>query len=446
MPVCQNDLPFVPRLTKRLGLCLEIAARVLTVLCFPLLIVRDIWNIGQDSPAAGLFCLLFELLLVAVFQSYKEPQLWLWALFFLWMGATSVWRGSDLLVAFGSMTPRHWLLSGLFFFTAANQSRRQRARWLTGIFAVIAATVTLCCISILWSNTARLLGASYEFLPIRGILVSGRLSAFGNPNSLAPIAAIGGACSVALLPVAFRNKKLRLPASLLLVFCLGTDLFCLALTRSRGTFVAFSCAAGLMAAVTVLERLPARLIRRLVCACLALILTAGAVLGALVLSKELYDDCISTIAQNRLTQAEAQQTEEALVTFGIDYAADTMTDRTLYWSAILRMMNDDPKLWLTGTTHPLKKTNMITGAYEGRPEKTGASAHNGYVDVLFTYGIPGAFLCFAMLCSWAYCGIRLLFRKDPSTYGHLLKACVAMAFMVMINGMVENVPFPSDFH
>lgn len=421
-------------------------AQAVTLLLLPLLFIWDSWDIGQLSSGIAVICLCLISFLVLSFHVYKEPHFWVWMMTYLWIGCTAFYCGDDLVSSFGGWLIRKWLICGMFFLTAVLQKKEDRARWFKLIIILTVSVISFCCLSAELTASASLLIKKQVMLPVKGSLINGRLSAFGNPNRLAPISAIGCMGTLSLMMCLLQDKRKRSLCFAVLFTILLIDCLALGWSRSRGTFIAISLAVGIFVFSQVFLFGKTKKLLKVPHSIAAMLLAASLTFGILISVKPVTSKWINLYSDKVLESAEADYVQTQLSDYGIGYGVSTMTDRTLYWRAVIEMMDDEPMLWVTGLTARRYKINMITGAYENRPEKSAYYEHNGYLDVLFLHGIPGAFLCAVLLCNWILCGIYTIFSRNKSSDMLLQRGSAAIAFMIIVNGMVENYPFPTLSH
>lgn len=382
--------------------------------------------------------LVLVMLLVWQHNLWKYKLAWVYFAFFLWMSLTSFFSSWDILGSFGGPIPRVWFICTLFFIVGLVTDTEKRRRWLTWIFSLSALTYSITYIVCLKYATMALLNPDFESSMNLGIFRNGRLHAFGNANTLGVITVVSvleGCWLIVRLYKAKRGWIYCIPVG----FYILLSYLMLGLSRSRGSILAVAGGIAAFTFITIFQKGPKRSIKQFF---LAFALTLTTIAVSLLLSfvpKTLYDAAALNLA-SRSQLVSANDARELLTPVAIDDSIDNLSDRTLIWAAVIRMMNEKPVRWLTGITNANVHPNQIYDVYEGRPELTAYYAHSGYVESLLVYGLPGVFLLFVLIAEMIFAGVKSAFLSFPTKITSRLPISFAVA--ALINGVVEDLPIP----
>ncbi len=406
------------------------------ILCLFISSFFPFYTLGQYTIFANKlfsFILLFLLIfLVLRYKLFKSPLFWVFAVFLSFIFITAFLESSDLLRSFGGEIPRIWFMYLLALVVGFLLDSEKRKLWLAGIFSLSLVITSVLYVSFLINAITTLFSPSIDSSMKYGVFRLGRLHAFGNANILGIYAATS-VLEAFWLFVFFAKSKFRF-RHIICVLCslLGMLSFLmLGLCRSRGSILAV--AAGVGAMVFILIKSGKAFVKPFLAACLGAVLSIALCLG---LQKSFDLAVVSSVSEKN---AKAEMLDE-VTPVSLDYALDTLSDRTLIWSATIRMLDEEPMRWITGITAANVHPNQIYDVYEGRPELTIHHAHSGYMEVLLEYGLPGACFLLIVLIEIITACFRLVFSTDWAPKEENLVIGFIAATLVL--GFVEVLPFP----
>lgn len=407
-----------------------------------------------NSKLLAIVNLSLVIIMVLRYKLWNMRVTWLLALFLAWTYATSLYRGTDLLKTFGCVTLRAWYLAILLCFVAIVLEKKWRKRWLYSLMAVGLTSESALFVIFISKATDALLHPEVETDTIWGLFKNGRIHAMSNANTVGIESAASVLMAVWLLLTSISNyKKAKESGHKFNAVCSMTGIVIwgieglisvvmLSLSGSRGSILA----TGLGMAVITFGSIWAKKKTKGAC---KIFLSMGMAVAAVAITVGIayIPNKLYTVSANHYVADNAsdeirdsEDIGEQLRPFGVTYEVGTFTDRTLIWKAVFKNMDDDPVSWLTGITVPMAPYVFVQDVYEGRPDKPAVHAHNGYIESLWLYGIPGAILLAVMLVSWIISGLKLFFSKDEFLGTERL--VVAFAVAAMAEGMVEVFPFP----
>lgn len=424
-------------------------AGLVCVLIFPLLFLNTFEiKLISSKPAAVVF-LLMDLSLIFIFVLWKDINVSLLVLFVVWMGFASMHEGTTAIKAFGGSTPRYWLICISVFLTGYLMRGDKRKKWISAMLASFVIPANICFVLVFIRALGNLFDTSKLTDLTYGEFRNGRLHGLNNANTLGAVAALSLVAFVWMAFEAFKKKKI----SIVLPAFFGLfDLLIIGLSRSRGAIFAGSCGIGIVIFCYAYGKIKdangtnntlkhnisptnKKSFKKVTGAIGVSLLVAIVCVFAIILLKKPFDACIRIIAKQKMSDSEYERIANTLVPYGMDYAIDTLTDRTLIWPATIRMFAENHLRWVFGYTAADSVGVRINYIYPGRPELWAVYAHNGLLQYLITYGIPGILLIAAIAIVWTISGLKLFFSEKPSPI-------VAFGFIPLVLGIVEVHPFP----
>lgn len=406
-------------------------------------------NCISTRPAALVFFIL-DIVLIVRLRLFKRPHVVFLLLFLVWMECTSAFAGASFIKIVGGAVPRIWYVCVFGFLSAYVCRKEKRRQWILGLLGTILFSGIVTFSLILFHAIQSLVLGAEGRTEVLGVFRNGRLCAFGNMNTLGAMA-VPVLLAAILLLLMFERKeaffwkdnKTGIPC-IAMAGCFGGMLLAgliLSLSRSRGAILACGAAIGVITFRVCYERWilsETKLFKRVLAVCVPA-LTACFTVVVLFAVKELFDAVLLRVVKTCVDAAAYREIREVLTPYGIGYALDTLTDRTLIWPAVIRGMQENKIRWLTGVTAAESSAIPINYIYENRPELSVTHAHNGYLQYLFMYGIPGFLLLLLNLAVWCKNGIKRIFSKQKEDF--LSGASVCFLILAVIMGIVEVYPF-----
>lgn len=385
-----------------------------------------------DNKLTGLVFLVLTILGVVLYKLYKKPLFILLFIFTAFMCITAFLECFDLTHSFGGSYQRIWYMYLMAMLVGFLLKDKTRVRWITIMFSLFIVITSVCYVIFLVNAISGLFDPLAKTSMKWGIFRLGRLHAFSNANTLG-IYAVASVLETFWLFIFFTKSKIKLRRVICSIcIILGCFAFLiLGLCRSRGSILAAS--AGIGAMCFLIFRKNKAFFRPFLAACAGAFLSLVLCLG----SQKLFDLAVISVESENMS---ADEIEEAITPVALDYALDTLSDRTLIWSATIRMLNEEPVRWLTGITAADVHNNQIYDVYEGRPELTAVYAHSGYVEVLLVHGLPGVCLLLIFLIEVIISCFRIGFSNDNIPLQDKLVLGFIAAGLVL--GVVEVLPFP----
>lgn len=406
------------------------------ILCLLMSSFFPFYTLGKYAVFANkplsILLLFFLMFLVLRYKLFKRPLFWVFAVFLSFIFVTAFFDKFELLRSFGGEIPRIWFMYLLALVVGFLLESDKRKLWLAGLFSLSLVITSVLYISFLVNAVAALFSPLSDSSMKYGVFRLGRLHAFGNANTLG-IYTVTSVLEAFWLFIFFAKSKLRF-RRLICVLCslLGILSFLmLGLCRSRGSILAV--AAGVGAMVFILVKSDKSFIKPFLAAFLGAVLSIALCLG---LQKAFELSVVSSVSEKT---AKAEMLDE-VTPVALDYALDTLSDRTLIWSATIRMLDEKPIRWLTGITTANVHPNQIYNVYEGRPELTAYYTHSGYMEVLLEYGLPGACLLMIFLIEIIIACFRLIFSSSETPTEE--KLIIGFIASTLVLGVVEVLPFP----
>ncbi|MBR6308519.1 MAG: SH3 domain-containing protein [Lachnospiraceae bacterium] len=376
-----------------------ILAQIYCVLLCPYILKGLICGGSSLDRYVGMGALALVVMLVLRYEIYRKASFFVYLVFFLFT-YISGFISSDvsILRIFGSPEHRAWYICLLAYLISYNLNESKRDKWIKIIFSWEAIILTtMFTLSVIFV-TKNLLNPEFKVPRGLGSLVKGRLSVFGNPNTAGQSATVLILISLILIYY-FWRARYRIIALPLCFIGLIVGWISLGLSYSRSAMLATAAAVGTFFFVLMYRKSDKKGLKVFLKAFLICVVACAIAIGLFLLPKKIYDS-FAVVAAERTEGVSVEDAQESLETYGITYALDTLTDRTLIWPATVGMLNEKPIRWITGITAQRVHEEIIYDVYEGRPEIPTTSAHSGYVQQLYTYGIPGATLLAILLISW----------------------------------------------
>ncbi len=365
-----------------------------------------------------------------------------WYAFIIFIIIASFYQNSDFFKAVGGEGARQWWFVFFAFLTGYMVNKRKQLMvFLLNIYAFISCFEM---VSAIITGTVGLFNGGAGTGMGSGLIKNGRLNAFGSSNSLGIIAAT---TFLAFLWLFFIISDYKYRKVIRIIYACGMMIavLSLSLARSRGAIFSTAISIGVFVFIYVLNKWRDKALydyKRLLVAVLVAALTVPLAAVVCYVPGKIYNKAVNTVAEKKLSDDSRDNLQGLLTSYGVDYALDTLSDRTLIWPATIRMMVEEPQMWIIGTTTAKVGHVQIRDVYENRPERTAYYAHNGYVQALFDYGVPGAFLLLIMLLQYAITCFRLLFGKNQSQADIRIQLLLPIALLAVVWGMVEVSPFP----
>lgn len=414
-----------------------VLAQIYTVFLCLFIMKCHIFGSDEWDKAVAVVALCLLILLVYRYELYRRIQFWLVLVLFLMTYAEGLAVHLSLIKTVGSSIHRNWYIYLLAMAVGLVSEGKRKNNWINVLFIVQSTFLAVFFVISIVSATNKLLNPQYEVHKNFGSFVSGRLSTFGSPNTAGPAAAILILITI-LLIYRTREFKYRIITNILFSLFIVIGWIELGLCRSRGSIVAAAIGIGVFFFILVYDkhkdaRLKGFFLGLVVC--MAVTVASAAVL---LVPKPVYDK-IAVSCVKATNPEEAVRVEEELDCYGITYALDNLTDRTNIWSATLKMLSEKPSRWITGVMPQRVWEVPILDVYEGRPEIPVTTAHNGYLEQLFMYGIPGAAILAILLVIWVGCAFKAVFSNDVATRDKILSVLMAAT---LVNAMVEAFLFP----
>ncbi len=414
-----------------------VLAQIYTIfLCFFMLKYHVLGQVEADKwVGAVALCLL--IIMALRYELYKRIQCMLLAVLLVMTYVTGFMSHRTVLQSFGSPVQRNWYIYLLVMTVGFALQGKKKSRWIN-IMLVVQATifaVTFVCSMIV--ATRKLLEHEYHDTYKLGSFVSGRLSTFGSPNTAGPAAVVLILVTLILIYRTF-DFKYRVLTNIIFSLYLVIGWAELGLSRSRGAILAAAGGIGIFFFVLIYDRYKEKRVKGFALGAMACIVITVASAALFLVPKPVYDK-VMTAYEEAANPEDSERVKDKLDCYEITYAIDNLTDRTDIWRATMNMMREKPSRWLIGVLPHRVWEVPILDVYEGRPEIPVTTVHNGYLQQLFMYGIPGATLLAILLFIWVAIAFRAVFSKEVATRDKVLVIFMAAA---AINAMVEAFLFP----
>ena len=414
-----------------------VLAQIYTVFLCLFIMKCHIFGSDEWDKAVGVVALCLLLLLVFRYKFYKRIQFWLIFVLFSMTYLEGLIIHLSLLKSVGSSIHRNWYIYLLAMAVGLVSEGKRKKIWVNVLFIVQSTVMAVFFVISIVSATNKLLNPQYEVHKNFGSFVSGRLSTFGSPNTAGPAAAVLILITI-LLIYRTRDFKYRIVTNILFSLYILIGWIELGLCRSRGSIVAAAAGIGVFFFIVVYDKHKETAVKGFFLGVLVCTVVTIASAAILLVPKPVYDK--SAVSYVKATNPEdAERVEEELDCYGITYALDNLTDRTNIWSATIKMLSEKPSRWITGVMPQRVWEVPILDVYEGRPEIPVTTAHNGYLEQLFMYGIPGAAILAVLLIIWVGCAFKAVFSNVVTTKDKIPAVLMVAA---LINAMVEAFLFP----
>ncbi|MCR4677944.1 MAG: SH3 domain-containing protein [Lachnospiraceae bacterium] len=416
-----------------------IAAQIYTLFLCPFILVGLYRGAGYYDKYVGVGAFVLVILLVLRYELFRKATFWLYSVFFLFTYVAGfVSREESIARIFGSPQHRAWYICLLAFLVSYVLTDGKRNIWLKILFGFEAFLLTALLATSVGCATKKLLYPEAKLPKSLGVFVNGRLSLLGNANTAGQTACVLVMVSLVLI-VLFVRSKGRFIAVPLSAISLIVGWAVLGLTYSRSAMLASSAGIGVLCFILTYNVADKSGFKDFVKSALICILACALSFGAFLLPKVIYDNVVVAVIEKSET-ADSEEAQESLELYGLTYALDTLTDRTLIWPAAVRMMDEKPTRWLMGITAQKAHEESIYDVYEGRPEIPTKSAHSGYVEQIYVYGIPGTTLLAILFVSWIVAITGSVLLRGAATVVEKAPACVAVTAIIM--AFAESYLFP----
>lgn len=421
---------------KRADVWLTLAS-IVCLLFLPVVLCNFLGRLRTVEKLLVLASIFLDGVLIIRYKLYKILCFDLILVFLFWSVISGLFMHVDFTHAVGGSIQRNWYISLLFVIVAFCLEERKQRTFVSLILGTYSVIFSGFMFFSIFFATRSLVNSQIETSLKYGAFQSGRFTAFGNANSIGLFAEMVILCSIWFL--AFRgNMNNRKLYKIVFGICTFVGIITLGLSRSRGAIVSTAIGIAIFVFIRIFKS-KRKFFITMAISLVALVLS----IVILLVPKKIYDYSLIKY-EKTVSEVEAQRVEENLEAYGITYALDTLTDRTLIWSSTIKMMNERPKRWIFGVTAPLLDKNPILDIFPGRPEIGYTTTHNSYLQQLYTFGIPGVSIVLILLGCLVVQSFQSVFSKDKikgEEYG------VAILCAIMANGMVEAsfLPFGQLF-
>lgn len=421
---------------KTSELWINLAQIYAVILCFFIVHWR-MKGVDNIEKFAGPVTFLFLIILAYRYSLYKRVSFWLFAVFFAFTYVQGFLEKVPLKSVFGSPVQRNWYICLFVLTIGAVLKDKRKEIWSYTVCAVQTAILSVVFSLSICQATMNLIDSDYKVLKGLGTFINGRLSTFSSANSAGPAALVLILLSLILI---YRSKEFKIRGLLYILYGLSATIgtVALSLSRSRGAMIAAASGIGcfffILAYDKFKEKRPKGLLAGMFACLTAIILS----IVLFIVPRYLYDALIDNYAESHYS-AESERIKENLEVYGLTYSLENLTDRTDIWRAEINMMSEKPQRWLWGVTPQRIAERPVIDIYPGRPELISASAHNGYMQQLLLYGIPGASVLALILLIWITRSVKAVFSGTVPTRDKLF---VAMICAVCVNAMAESFLFP----
>lgn len=414
-----------------------VLAQIYTVFLCLFMIKNGLYGLAESDKYVGLAAFVLLMILSFRYSLYKRFVWWVFAVFFVMTYISGFVEGFGIMRTFGSSVHRNWYIYLLAMVVARTLKEQKKMRWLIILFSVQTTALAIVFIISVISATKKLFNSDYQVFHRFGSFVSGRLSTFSSSNTAGPAAAILILLSVILIYL-LKGFRFRILTNVFLGIYIVIGWIALGLSRSRGAIIATSIGLGVFFFTIIYDRIKTYKIKAFfaasaVCAGVALVS-----LGICLVPKPVFDVCVTTYAE-KMRPDLADLVKEKMEVADVTHGLTTLTDRTQIWTATINMLDEKPRRWVIGITPQKIPETYVLDIYEGRPEITIMSVHNGYLEQLFIYGIPGATITALLLCIWMVRIVICVLWQKTTTQDKILASLPALA---VVNAMVEAFLFP----
>ncbi|MBO4679507.1 MAG: SH3 domain-containing protein, partial [Lachnospiraceae bacterium] len=414
-----------------------VLAQIYTVsLCF-FLAKNQLIGVGGIDQIVALAAIFLLIVLTFRYELYKTLPCKLYMLFLAFTYVSGYVVGAPLEKLVGSQIQRNWYLFLTVMVVGYILKDKKKDRWINTMCAVEATILAVIFPISIYGGIQKLLNPDYQVLRGFGTFVNGRISTFGSANNAGPTAGVLILLSLILI---YRSRELRLKPVLNVLYSLYILIGWaeLGLSRSRGAIVATSAAIGVYFFVITYDKVHGKRMKALAAAFGICVVTTAISVAAFCFTKNVFDKGLLAYVESEHSD-ETERVKEGLEAYGLTYAIENLTDRTDIWRATIRMLNEKPERWIWGMTSQRILERPILDIYETRPEISMNTAHNGYLEQLYIFGIPGASILAVLVCIWVVYLIKTVFSPDIATKEKIMVILMTAAF---INALVEAYLFP----
>lgn len=395
-----------------------------------------------NSKFVAVCNLLLLICLSVKYKLYLNRRMWYAAVFVTWMIITSLWQGAGIIKAVGNAQIRMWYLAFLICEVAYLLEEEYRKKWLYILLLVCSVVGVTFLVIVLVKTTSSVLIVNNVEDWAWGVIKNGRINAFSNANIL-------GASSSAIFMSStliwvlhgigpMPNKKIVYRA--ISIMGILVSMVILGLAGSRGAILATGFGAGIIVAEIIRNKLNiTKILPHIVIALMASAVIAVGLISIGTLTRAAYADALIGKAERMygIESEEYFEIKEQMTPSVSLYDMDSLSSRPLIWKAAFRMISENSDMLITGITAAKAPDTAIRDVYEGRPDKVEVHAHNGYVQVIFLYGIPGGFMLMVLLAEWILSWFKVFVSKN-----HYSRYLLAFPIASLALGMVEIYPFP----
>lgn len=417
---------------------------IICTVFFPPLIIFNLLGVGPlNNKALAFFNLMMCVILTLRYGLLKNLQGWFILFFMSWMVGTNLYSGADATKSLGCLLCRMWYICLLVYMVAYIVKDKVRYKWLVSMLGLTSLTASGAFVIILVKSTLQLVDISSKSDMLWGQIMNGRLNGMSNSNILGDTAVAILASAVWLFSLLKNSREEAKTHSLCKIIINIVSItsgllsvLILSLSKSRGAIASAVIALGILSWFLIKDN--KYIILKKMIFSMGMV-TALCLLLAII--PKIYNFSVLKCVEGRFgLESERYITvHEKLIPTGEQTDWTSLTDRPLIWHAVINMLDEEPKWWITGITAAKSSEIYIRDIYYQRPDKIALHAHNGYIEVLYLYGIPGAIILGAILFVWLRSGLKIFFDKNESSS---VRGLVAFAVAALAVGFVEIYPFP----
>ena len=313
----------------------------------------------------------------------------------LWMVVASAYRGAAVLQMQLPQIARAALALGVMLPAPLIVRRERLMRYVRAVLALWTGAMTLQALIGLWAALTGHAVFSLQGTWYIGVNL-GDHRLYLNAYVTTGATKMGLSVLLAVLAAAMTRRR---PLKLLYGLCAAVQLCCLSLTDCRTAFIAVGASLGVMAAAAFLHGGGPRRALALAAVPLGVLAAYVCLSGLLTL---LAPHVPQTLENLTLTELPAQLLPQAAAEGAVQHrtldAGNLFNDRQIIWQAALRLLGEEPRFLLTGTTTALSP--VLTNAMippDMYPGRDFVHVHSLYLQTLVSWGIPGLALLGALL-------------------------------------------------
>ncbi len=414
-------------------------AILLSVVCTVYVVADQVLDFYYIRKLIVLSCIGMDILLLIRYQLWKNNYIKLLLAIVLWMIISGFAAGGDIHSIFHGSVIGNWYICILVSMISMVIDHKRKERWLHILINIMLFMLSVLFVLFLYNATKSLLDPSIPKSSIWGMIKLGRLHAIGNANPIGAAVVTYLLGTLWMTVYTFRAKKRAFYPILLVYFLLGITI--LSLSRSRGGIIGLACAIATIVFIRLWQKKHRNTLSKIALSFLGALLVASIVIFSAFIPKFIYDKSTITLSQHKATVSEENNIVEKLTPYSLTYALDTLTDRTLIWPAVFRIMDEKPSRWIVGESASLIEHISVYDIYVNRPDLSAPHCHNGYLNQLLLNGLPGLLLSFTLLAVWIIRSLGYLNFVNNET---LLTAKLPICFIIApcVVGIVEMYPFP----